>query len=325
MKILQIKNEGCPKISIPTEKFDGWFYDTFGEEIEWGYKEVSLDLEYKDFGIYDGVVLRGLKDIKERLRGVAGGFDIVQFFYYPENDPTNLANWTYPNPITSNDVFCEFPVKSEFITSGIEFEYLKHETIHALFRLLNRKGVLVTETIDTGGTIEDNAKVLLQYKNILFSKENLLTSLYKKVIELLTIQKTRLEKQNHLLQTAISCIGKDMSPTQKELGCAEGVNTIYKLAFGNEIGGGSSTYLLWQSLKKRQDFEQCDYENGAIIICPTGTQRPQSELKHGHTGIIHNGMVISNNSTTGLMDKHLSLKQWEGIYKDFPILCYRKI
>lgn len=325
MKILQIKNKDCPDISKPTEQFDKWFLNTFGEKIEWKQMGVDIPLDFKDFGVWGGKTLRGLKWIKEQLRGIVNsGNDIVQFFYDPR-DEKDLANWTYPNPLTSNDVFCEFPIKQFMVDSGNTFEVLKHETTHALFRMLNRKGVYVYETIDNGGTIEDNIKTLLLYKDKIFSKDSFLVSLQKKLIELLTIKKTRLEKRNLFWAMALNSIGKDMSPTQKELGCAESVNNIYKLAFGSEIGGGASTYLLWKALQKRKDFEQCDYEIGAIIISPTGTQRSSSIIKNGHTGIVGSKSIISNNSKTGLVDTHLTLSDWETRYKDFPIMYYHII
>ena len=129
------------------------------------------------------------------------------------------------------------------------------------------------------------------------------------------------------LRVALKNVGKDLSPTQDELGCAECVNTIHKLAFGDDLGCGASTYVLWRTLLFRKDFKEVsEYENGAIIISPTGTSTIGSE--HGHCGIIVGGRIISNNSNTGRLDTHWDEPSWRayfGIKLGFPIFFFKKL
>lgn len=123
-------------------------------------------------------------------------------------------------------------------------------------------------------------------------------------------------------------IGEEIAQN-KELGCAETVNALHLLAFGNEIGGGASTYQLWQALKSRPDFQEIpDYEAGAIIISPTGTQPAASRLAHGHVGICGYFQIMSNNSLTGVLDTQWTRSSWEqffGGYGGFPIYYFRKL
>lgn len=124
-------------------------------------------------------------------------------------------------------------------------------------------------------------------------------------------------------------LGQKLSPKNPVLGCAEAVNAVHKLAFGDEIGGDVSTYRLWEAIKKRKDFiEVPEYEVGAVIISPTGSQPPNSEIAHGHTGICGNFQIMSNNSLTGQWDTHFTKERWNDYYKKvggYPVIYFRKV
>ena len=121
-------------------------------------------------------------------------------------------------------------------------------------------------------------------------------------------------------------LGKDLSPTQKELGCVESLETIHRLAFGDYIGGDTSlisTIKLKYHLFKRNDFVRIDnYEVGAIILCVTGEGKNRS---NGHTGICGKFQIMSNNSETGLWDTKYTLTLWKKYFAGFPIYFFRKI
>jgi len=159
-----------------------------------------------------------------------------------------------------------------------------------------------------------NLKELIKQKSITIDNQKEKIMITEKPSEKLY----RISKKN---------LGKDLSPTQNELGCAESINQLHKIAFGDEIGGGSSTYLLWQALKKRNDFVVCDYEVGAIIISPTGTSRLGGNVK-GHAGVCGKFQIMSNNSLTGLFDTKYTKISWENYFEKklkFPIYYFRKI
>lgn len=124
-------------------------------------------------------------------------------------------------------------------------------------------------------------------------------------------------------------IGTDTSPIQSVFGCAESVNYIHKKAFGDEIGGGASTWNLWMSLRDRRDFEEIfEYEPGAIIISPTGTQPATSKIRNGHVGICGYNCIMSNDSVTGKFGTTLTKDSWINSFVKvggFPVYYFRKI
>lgn len=132
-----------------------------------------------------------------------------------------------------------------------------------------------------------------------------------------------------LYRVSKASLGKKLSPKNPVLGCAEALNAVHKIAFGDEIGGGVSSSLLWEAIKKRKDFIQTpSYEVGAVIISPTSTKPPSSEIEHGHVGICGNFQIMSNNSMTGMWDTHFTKERWESYFKKvggYPIYYYRKV
>jgi len=136
----------------------------------------------------------------------------------------------------------------------------------------------------------------------------------------------RLTNREHLYQVAKGCLGRDMAKTQNELGCAEAVNAVHKLAFGRQIGGGASTALLYKALKAHPDFMAVTEPlPGDIIISPTGTS--SKGAPNGHTGIVGKTHIMSNNSLTYKWDATHTPGQWAAYYGKklgFPTFYFRR-
>lgn len=138
-------------------------------------------------------------------------------------------------------------------------------------------------------------------------------------------------KTEALLQSALLQIGVDASPNDvapDELGCAETINDIHMVAFGDPIGGTVSTGLLYEALKVRKDFIKLDVpESGCIIISPTG--QGNGKIKNGHTGIIDNNLnIMSNDSASGNFKQNYTIQTWRNRWEKiggYPILFYKKI
>ncbi len=152
-----------------------------------------------------------------------------------------------------------------------------------------------------------------------------------------SIMISELSKMNReiLHAVAVSHLGTDFTPDElvpDEVSCAFAVNTLHRKAFGVEIGGGASTYLLYDALRKSTSFIGVDSPlPGDIIISPTGYSRNGSNgiLKSGHAGIMGiNNEIMSNNSFNGLFDKHYTLSTWidrYGTLGGYPIWFFRRL
>lgn len=188
MNILAIRNKNCPDVSEPIQEFTDWLIQF--AEASYEFIDIDISFNYKPFGVFSGRELWGIDGVKEKLKPYVetGAFNIVQFFYVPDSQK-DLANWTYPNDLNGAS-FCEFPIKQQFIDSGNTLEVLKHETGHALHRIMWRQGIYTTDDLDSGGTIEENYsrikwdKILLPPKrtliNLLLSAVFLITKLIKR-------------------------------------------------------------------------------------------------------------------------------------------------
>lgn len=122
-------------------------------------------------------------------------------------------------------------------------------------------------------------------------------------------------------------MGNDEIPN--DVSCAISVNNVYQNAFGNPIGGGASTYLLYQALRKNLRFVRISLEKadaGDLIIAPSG-YGTNPDMPHGHVGIISaKGKIMSNNSDGGLWDEHFTIDSFLKRYKregGYPIYIYR--
>lgn len=137
---------------------------------------------------------------------------------------------------------------------------------------------------------------------------------------------------NVLYQTALSFIGQDASPLDEapdELGCAETVNAIAKAAWGEVIGGGTSTYWLYFALKNHRKFVEVSTPlPGDIVISYTGSGG-RNGVKNGHCGIVaEGGKIMSNDSRTGKFETNFTTLSWKYRYSTiggYPIYYFRRI
>ena len=137
--------------------------------------------------------------------------------------------------------------------------------------------------------------------------------------------------RSRLYIAAISSLGTDASPNDiapDELGCAESVNAIHKKVFGYEVGGGVSTSQLYKALVSHPKFIAVDTPlEGDVIISPTGYGN--GKLSNGHTGIVGKaGVIMSNDSATGLFKENYSLETWRSYYSSrggYPVRFFRRI
>lgn len=141
---------------------------------------------------------------------------------------------------------------------------------------------------------------------------------------------TPMTNSQKLYLAAKACLGKDMveDPTvDPALGCAESVNEVFKLAFGKEIGGGSSTAELYQVLKTDPRFKEATAPAaGYIVISPTGTSTKSAP--HGHVGIYGMYGILSNNSMTGTFQEYYTEQSWHDYYVEklgFPMFFFEVV
>ena len=137
-----------------------------------------------------------------------------------------------------------------------------------------------------------------------------------------------------LYQTAKSHLGQDVTPEDHvadEYGCAEALNKIHELAFGEPIGGGASTYWLRFALKNHRNFALVSKPlAGDIIISYTGSPGSgKNGIRNGHVGICGpNSVIMSNSSKTGKWEENYTLYTWRQRYQvlgNYPVEVFRKI
>ena len=121
--------------------------------------------------------------------------------------------------------------------------------------------------------------------------------------------------RDKLYQVALSFLGKEASPLDRapdDLACAESVNNVHRIALGVEIGGDLSTTKMYVVIQNSHLFyEVTEPGTGDIVLSPTGYVK----TPNGHVGIMGDeGVVMSNNSLTGLWDKHIKLEDWKKRY-----------
>lgn len=160
-----------------------------------------------------------------------------------------------------------------------------------------------------------------------------LQQILQKYIELLQAFKKRTMEENRkkFYQTTVACLGTDVTPHDEvpdEVACAITINRIHRKAFGFEIGGGASTYLLYRTLLNSKFFTKIDGpEWGAIIISPSGYGN--GRLAHGHAGIVGEmDDIMSNDSDDGIFKKNYSIDTWVARYQKvggYPVEYFRRI
>lgn len=130
----------------------------------------------------------------------------------------------------------------------------------------------------------------------------------------------RVAMENRLKLLAISkqCLGRDMAYYNDEFGCAEALNSVVKKALGREIGGGASTYYLYQAIKTDLRFERVSLPlPGDLILSATG-YGDRKKLRNGHVGIVHEQeKIASNTSANGLWEENYTLTAWKRRWKDY--------
>lgn len=107
----------------------------------------------------------GLDGIKAKVREVVPpeSNNIVLFFYKPTRQ---VHSWTYPNPLTEGDVFCEIPYSEEWTQWSVEAAI--HEGIgHAFHRIIWWRGIGTRDTMDNYDTelggLEENLTRIRPY------------------------------------------------------------------------------------------------------------------------------------------------------------------
>lgn len=159
------------------------------------------------------------------------------------------------------------------------------------------------------------------YKRLRLRKPSPLAEMVKVAIPV------ALNRQEHLYKVAYDCLGKDMAKTQQELGCAESVTAVLRLAGvkGLPLQDITGTYTLNEWLKKNfKQVTETEARPGDVIMSATGTGN--GKIPNGHTGILGVHSIMSNNYKTYLWDWHLQLQWWKDYYGKkggFPVLFYR--
>jgi len=146
-------------------------------------------------------------------------------------------------------------------------------------------------------------------------------------------------KRRILAEYAQICVGKDLNggTVDKDVACAVVVNNICNNALGFTVGGGASTYNMLQFLKMNPRWGQVKLEEaqkGDLIIAATGTRTAPSNISNGHVGYLADDVgdgicptkIISNNSSSGLVDTHFTLGSfWQRYATEgkYPITIHR--
>ena len=131
-----------------------------------------------------------------------------------------------------------------------------------------------------------------------------------------------------IYEEAIKCLGKNMAPINKSLGCVEAVNNIAIRAIGNSLGGGYSTYWLYNALTTSKRFKKIKEPlRGDIVISPSGFGN--GKLSNGHVGICGElDTIMSNDSAKLLWLKNYTIDSWKKRYftkGGFPVDFFRVI
>ncbi len=148
------------------------------------------------------------------------------------------------------------------------------------------------------------------------------------------VKNTKMEEnKKKLYDAAVSFLGKDASPrdiADDEYGCAESVNEVYKTAFGKYISPSNilSTRVLYETMLISPIFRSTETpQEGTIIVSPTGYSKKGA--KNGHVGICgKNGIVISNDSKSGLFLEYYTIASWRLYYEKklgFPVYFFNCI
>ena len=135
-----------------------------------------------------------------------------------------------------------------------------------------------------------------------------------------------------LHEVALARLGMDITPEDiisDEVACAETVNRLHEIAFSKPIGGGASTHYLYYVLQNSPLFKEVSLAQclpGDIAISPTN---PDNLTIRGHVGIMgENEIIMSNDSSTGLLATKYNIKTWMDHYVvkgGLPFRTFRRL
>lgn len=128
--------------------------------------------------------------------------------------------------------------------------------------------------------------------------------------------------------------GVIVSPENKKLGCGYAMTKVWNTAFPDRKLNLVGTSDWWEHMKKSADWEEIlEPEPDCVIVYPTQAIPPQSPLSNGHILLCgHNNApngskwLLSNNSDTGKLDAHWSIKSAQDYYHGYgaiPRFCFR--
>lgn len=134
-----------------------------------------------------------------------------------------------------------------------------------------------------------------------------------------------------LLRVAKEMVGRDASPRDQapdDLGCAESLANVIHSVDPDFPITIVSTAKLFRYLQSSPKYEATnDLGAGHILISPTGWGKRSAVIPNGHCGIFdENNDIYSNNSYTGLWDKHFTLDQWITRYRingGYPLFVFK--
>lgn len=114
-------------------------------------------------------------------------------------------------------------------------------------------------------------------------------------------------------------LGEMLAPENRDLGCVISVNHVVANATGTAVCNGASTKDAVGSLVRDSwrwsEVSRSQAGAGDIEVVETGTGN--GKIYHGHIGVLSGlasdpkTLVLSNNSSTGKFDDHISQAAWD--------------
>lgn len=170
-RVLVLANNLSPEVSIEDDLSTWQTYEkeTLDIDLDITVRRVDVGkIFHKSFGIYTvakdvKLDLYGLDGMMQRLRDrklvEQGEYHAVVFLYDPSDsemykkNPGGIGHWTHFSQIYPGTEFTEIAVKKEWDNAGDIFRVLTHEIRHAYVFRLRRKGVPVTDVMDSTPTL----------------------------------------------------------------------------------------------------------------------------------------------------------------------------
>lgn len=139
-----------------------------------------------------------------------------------------------------------------------------------------------------------------------------------------TMQNEQTPSSIAIYNAAKGDLGKSLvaANVDPEVGCMSSVSTLYSSVFPNhaDILNTASTSLGLEAFSAHpalfKEVQATDALPGDFMICATGSSTiADTPIKNGHTGILGNEGVMSNNSDTGLWSENYTLVTWKQRYE----------